>query len=316
MTEPRIPSAVAPPRTTPELSVVVTVVEGGDAVRRILAALCQQQHAPAMEILLPIDDSVRELLALGPAFPAVRFLDLGPVTTAHPITSADGQHELYDRRRAAALAAATGDIVAILEDRGVPRPDWARTVVRLHALPWAVIGGAIEPAPSGLIAWALCACDFSRYALPFTAGPVEWVSDVNVSYKRRALDATRALWIDRFHEPAVHWELLRQGEVLYLSPEMVIDHHRTSGSFLGSLAERFYWGRLFGYIRAGQLGIGKRLVLGSSWPLVPLVLWGRQARVYARRGELGRFVVASPVMLGFLIAWALGEAIGTLTGRP
>ena len=40
------------------------------------------------------------------------------------------------------------------------------------------------------------------------------------------------------------------------------------------------------------------------------------ARVYARRGELGRFVVASPVMLGFLIAWALGEAIGTLTGRP
>ena len=310
------PSAMAPSRTTPELSVVVTVVEGGDAVRRMLIALCQQHRPPTVEILVPVDDSVRDLLALAPAFPTVRFLDLGHVSTARPITSADGQHELYDRRRAAALAAATGEIIAILEDRGLPRPDWARTVVQLHAEPWAVIGGAIEAAPFGLIAWALYVCDFSRYALPFAAGPAAWVSDVNVSYKRHALEATRAVWVERFHEPAVHWELLRQGEVLFLTPELVVDHLRTSSSLLGSLVERFHWGQLFGYIRATELGIGKRLLLALAWPLVPPVLLGRHARVHARRGEIGRFVVATPVILGFLTAWALGEAIGTLTGRP
>lgn len=307
---------MAPPRTAPELSVVVTVVEGGDAVPRFLTALCQQQHAPSMEILVPIDDSVRDLLALAPAFPTVRFLDLGQVSTTRPITSPGGQHELYDRRRAAALAIASGDIVAILEDRGVPRPDWARTVIQLHAQPWAVIGGAIEPAPCGLIEWALYVCDFSRYALPLAAGPAAWVSDVNVTYKRHALESTRALWIDRFHEPAVHWQLVRQGEVLFLTPELVVDHYRTPKPMLVSLAERFHWGRLFGYIRAGELSVGKRLLLGCSWPLVPLVVLSRHARVHARRGDAGRFVAATPAILGFLVAWALGEAIGTVTGRP
>ena len=293
---------------------MVTVVEGGDALSRLLTALCNQVDPPVMEILVPLDQSVRDLLTLQGAFPAVRFLDLGSVPTARSIASAAGQHELYDRRRAAALAAATGDIVAILEDRGVPRTDWARTVTRLHAEPWAVIGGAIEPAPSGVREWALYACDFSRYALPFAPGPADWVSDVNVSYKRRALEHTRALWKDRFHEPLVHWELVRQGEVLHLTPELVVDHHRTPKPLFTSLAERWHWGRLFGYIRAGEIGMGKRLLLGITFPAVPIVVYCRHARVHLRRGDGMRLLAATPLLLAFLVAWAAGEAIGTLTG--
>src|SRR5690349_9687462 len=93
---------------TPELSVVVTVVEGGAALSRFLTALLHQENAPSMEILVPLDATVGELLPLQRDFPTVRFLDLGVVETARQSDSASGQHELYDRRRSAALRAAAG----------------------------------------------------------------------------------------------------------------------------------------------------------------------------------------------------------------
>lgn len=301
----------------PLLSVVVTVVEGGAALPRFLRALLSQRDAPPLEILVPIDDSVSELLALQPDFPAVRFLDLGPLVTSGPRESARVQHELYDRRRTAALRAATGSIVAILEDRGIPRPDWARTVVRLHHQPWAVIGGAIEPASSSRLAdWALHVCDFSRYSLPLTAGPSPWVSDVNVTYKRRALEATRSTWADRFHEPVVHWELLRQGEVLYLSPELIVDHYRAPRPLAQLVVERFQWGRLFGYIRARHSSRAQRAGQVLVSPLVPFLLLSRHARVQFRRGDARRLVKAVPLLLGFLAAWAAGEAVGAFTREP
>jgi hypothetical protein len=306
----------ARPQESPELSVVVTVVEGGLALERFLTALCRQHDAPSMEVLVPLDDSVASLFALRSRFPSVQFLALGEVPTARPVASAGGQHELYDRRRTAALKVARGRIVAILEDRGVPRPDWAATVVRLHTQPWAVIGGAIEPAPSGLLDWALYVCDFSRYALPFAAGPAAWVSDVNVSYKRRALENTRHLWADRFHEPTVHWELHRGGEALFLTPDLIVDHHRTPKPLPASLVERFHWGRLYGYIRAREISVGKRVLLAVASPLVPMVLLARHAKVHAGRGDGLRYLAATPTLFALLAAWAFGEAIGMLTGRP
>lgn len=309
-------SSTVRPLETPELSIVVTVVEGGLALERFLTALCSQHEAPSMEVLVPLDESVASLFALQSQFPSVQFLALGEVPTARPIASAGGQHELYDRRCTAALKVARGNIVAILEDRGVPRPDWAATVVRLHTQPWAVIGGAIEPAPSGLLDWALYVCDFSRYALPFAAGPAAWVSDVNVSYKRRALENTRHLWADRFHEPTVHWELHRQGEALFLTPDLIVDHYRTPKPLHASLLERFHWGRLYGYIRAREITAGKRLLLAVASPLVPLVLLARHAKVHVGRGDGLRYLAATPTLFALLAAWAFGEAIGMLTGRP
>src|SRR5690606_21049237 len=167
------PAGEEPP---PMLSVLVTVVEGGGALRGVLQALRQQESPPTLEVLVPVDDSVPDTDALEREFPEVLVVRLGPLQTSAAISSPSGQHELYDRRRAAGLAAARGDLVAIIEDRGHPRADWARTAVRLHAEHGAgVIGGAIEQDSSGLLNWAFWVCDFSRYGLPFVMGPVEWV---------------------------------------------------------------------------------------------------------------------------------------------
>ncbi len=313
MTDPR-GSAVAE-RADPLLGVVVTVVDGGEAVARLLTALTTQRDPPPMDIVVPFDASIDEVAALAPRFPSVTFLPLGALATEAPLATASGQHELYDRRRSAALAATRGDLVAIVEDRGIPRPDWARVAVRLHRQPHAVIGGAIEPAPSRLVDWALHVCDFSRYALPFPARPVEWVSDVNVVYKRGALERTRPLWRERFHEPLVHWQLRTEGETLWLSPELVVDHHRIPRPLGRLVRERFGWGRLFGAIRTRAVGPGRRVLLTLAAPLVPVLLLARHARVRFRRGEGARFLAAIPILLLFLVAWTAGEATGQATGR-
>src|SRR5215204_2544721 len=122
----------------PLLSVVTTIIDGGPVLRRFLMALTRQDDAPRLEIIVPFDASIEETAELAHEFPQAHFLNLGYIKTDRSIETAAGQHELYDRRRAAGLAAATGDIIAILEDRGAPRADWARNLVTQHEQPYGV----------------------------------------------------------------------------------------------------------------------------------------------------------------------------------
>lgn len=300
----------------PALSVVLTVVEGGASVERVLHALASQVGAPPIEVVVPYDDSIADISALAARWPAVRFLALGPVPTEQPAHSAAGEHELFDRRRAAGLAVVQGDLISIIEDRGAPRADWARTAIALHAeMPHAVIGGAIDPEPSALREFAIHVCDFTRYTSPFTRGPRDWVSDVNVVYKRRALEQTRALWKERYQEPVVHWSLQQAGEVLWLDDRLVVEHQRKPVGWSVLLSERFHWGRLFGAIHGRTLSAPTRATRVLGAPLVPFVLWLRHARAHAAAGRLGRVIAATPQMLVLLAAWTLGETTGVFTRR-
>jgi hypothetical protein len=187
------------------LSVVVTIVDGAPALTDCLEALARQELAPPVEVIVPYDDSVSGIGEVRDRFGSVRFLPMGRIETSRPPESPAGQHELYDRRRSAGLLAATGEVVCILEDRGVPDPDWAAEVARLHEdLPHAVIGGAVECGVDAALNWAVYFCDFGRYQLPLEAGRRPYVTDVNISYKRKALESVRELWRDRYHETTVH----------------------------------------------------------------------------------------------------------------
>lgn len=300
------------------VSVVVTVVDGEDAVRECLLALANQVDAPALDVIVPWDSSVPEVGALQADFPGVRFLALGRIATERPLQSPAGQHELYDRRRSAGLKAARGDIVCLLEDRGPPEPDWAAQLARLHArLPYAVIGGAVECGVDAPLNWAVYFCDYGRYQLPLDAGPREYVTDVNVAYKRAALERVRGLWEDRYHETTIHWQLMRDGETLWLTPDLVVRQRRRGLSVSGIFRERIEWGRLFAYTRVRKASTTKRVVYLLMSPLLPAILFARQARLQAtKRVRLGRFLRVWPLVGLFLTAWSLGELVGYATGRP
>jgi hypothetical protein len=300
------------------LSVVVTVVDGGETLVRCLTGLSRQDRAPTLEIIVPYDESVAGMAPIVARFPTFHFVAIGQVDTLRPKEGPAGQHELFDRRRSAGLARAKGELVAIVEDRGVPRPDWAARLVAVHErLPHAVIGGGVENGRDRALNWAVYFCDFGRYQLPFEPGPREYVTDVNIGYKRRALEQTRELWKERYHETTVHWALTRAGETLFLSNEFAVDQMRDDLSLGGLVSERVGWGRLFAYTRAREIGLGKRLVLAAMAPLLPLLLFFRLARHQAaKKRTLGKFVMASPVVLLLLATWSLGEMIGYLTGKP
>jgi len=302
----------------PRLSVVVTVVDAGDALERCLTALASQSAPPPFEVIIPWDASLPDAAAFERRFPEFRFLKMGMVSTARDPRSHAGQHELFDRRRAAGLRVVQGDYVAILEDRGVPRSDWAATMIHLHQVHQAAaIGGAIENGYPRLLNWAVYFCDFGRYQLPFEAGPRPYVSDVNICYRREALEQTRDLWAERYHETTVHWALIRAGQALWLCPESVVDQHRGELRLPALVKERRDWGRLFAYTRARECRWPRRILLALGTAVLPLVLIARHtlARVRKRR-TLVEFIEAAPVIVLLLVAWSYGEFQGYLTSEP
>ncbi len=107
------------PATKPLLSVVVTVVDGSDVLRRFLRALTTQEDPPAMEILVPFDSSKAAVAQVCAEFPTVTPVPMGEVPTFRPISTAAGQHEMFDRQRVAGLNRAIGELIAILEDRAI-----------------------------------------------------------------------------------------------------------------------------------------------------------------------------------------------------
>jgi hypothetical protein len=116
----------------PAMSVVMTVVDGEAALVRALVALREQSAAPQLEVIVPFDDTISGIAHLAQRFPEVRFVDLGTLHPAGTALNSYTQHAIYDRRRAGGLRAANGRLVAMLEDRGLPRADWARAMVALH----------------------------------------------------------------------------------------------------------------------------------------------------------------------------------------
>ena len=297
-------------------SVVVTIVDGGEQLRRCLLALAPQAGSPAVEVLIPCDETVGDLAALRAEFPGFRFLPLGRLPTMKPAGSAAGRHELIDQRRAAALAASTGDLVALLEDRGVPRPDWIATLLELHArLPHPAIGGAIDWAGHGPLSWAVYACDFGRSRSSQSEGPREFLSSCNLSYKRPAVEATRPLWRERYHETQVHERLRLDGGVLWFAPAAVVEQARSGLRLAPLLAERFAWGRRYAVTRVDQAARSERILRGVTTLLLPFVLYLRILFRHAREVP-ARVLMATPALLLLLSAWSAGEGAGYLTGEP
>lgn len=308
------PGATEPPVV---LSVVVTVVDGGTVLEACLQALADQLNPPPMEVLVPFDDSVGGVDRLAKRFPGVRFIDTGAARAAKPPDGPAGQHELIDRRRTAGLAASRGELVAILEDRGIPARSWTRAVYDAHRAPNSVIGGVVENGVDRPLNWAVFFCDFGRYQLPLRQGPSPWITDVNVSYKREALERTRHLWKERYHETTVHWALRRDGDTLLLVPDMIVTQMRLDLKLGPLLAERFHWGRLFAHTRAREHGRIRLSLLTAGSILLPPLLFFRLAAHQARRRRRRRaFVVAAPATALLLIAWSAGEMVGYFTRKP
>jgi hypothetical protein len=300
-----------------ELTVLLTVVSGKQAVRDNLEVLCPQIDFERAEVIVPIDKWSSHVGELASEFPEVNFHFIDELGLAASEKISSHQHRLYDRRRAVGLQLARGNIVAMLEDHGHPSDDWVARILKAHEQPFEVIGGAIENGEDRPLNWALYYCDFGRYGLPFKPGEVSYVSDVNLSYKREALMAVQDVWIEAYHETTVHWAMLSQGKKLFLDDRPVVYQKRKGLKLIWILRERIGWGRVFAETRVNELSYFRRFVFTACSPLLPPLLLFRAFRHMRRQKQTpGRIISTLPIAFLLLFGWSFGELIGYFIGEP
>lgn len=301
----------------PQLSVVVAPTDTGAALGGALEALAAQNAAPRFEVIVPYDASIGGIDTLCRAHPDVRFLEVYGTAALGDAADPGLRHEAIDRRRAAALAAAQGEVIALTEEFARPARDWCARLAALHArLPHAVIGGAIEPARDRLVNWALYFGDAGRYQNPLPEGPAQFVSDVNVSYKRSALYAAADEWRERYHETGLHDALRRAGHTLWLDPGLIVRQDRGVVALGDALRERFAWARLYAGRRAAEVHPRARWLLAVGAPLLGPVLFARQAGVSWQRGRHRRALLRTAPLLALMdLLWSVGEMTGYIAPR-
>lgn len=296
---------------TADLSVIVTVIDGVESLRRCLDALAAQDRAPRLEVIIPFDDTIAAIGALAPQYPDFTFLNLG-VLADRPPRNAFDEHALLDRRRAAGLRAATAGLVAMIEDRGWPRPNWAQSMIDLHhANPHPAIGGAVfNAAPTPMLS-AVFKCDYGRSEPPAENSEREYLTDINICYKRAALMKIRDLWRDEYHEVTVNDALKKNGGKLLFSSAPVVSMQRRTRPVMELLKERFYWGRITARIRAENRSRAAGLMFVVLSPALPFVLSNRIFHLHRQKGRSFKvFLRELPPLFLLLSFWSLGECSG------
>lgn len=261
-----------------------------------------------MEVIVPHHRDVDGIEELSERYPAVHFRLIPDVSIAG---RGGGGREHHDTLKAYGLKIATGDVIALLEDYARPDPTWSAKIIEAHRRSPAAIGGAIQNGIDKALNWAVYFHDFGRYQNPLPAGPAAASSDINTSYKRKALDGIRPLWQDSFREIVVNGGLVNRGEELVLDPAIIVHHRRPDLRLSFALRERFIWGRSYAVTRSKLIGDGKRYLYAILTIGLPMLLLGRMARTAQTRGNhVSDFVRAVPYLVPLLIAWSMGEMIG------
>jgi hypothetical protein len=300
-----------------ELTVLLTVVSGEEAVREHLTVLTKQIDFEKAEIIVPFDKWSSNVGSLVSEFPAVRFHfieDLGFASDTHMCAH---HHRLYDRRRAVGLRLSKGRIVAMTEDHARPADDWVREIVAAHEQPYDVIGGAVENGVDLPLNRAWYYCDFGRYGRPFEPGEVSFVSDVNLAYKRSALMATYDLWHEFYQETTVHWAMLSRGKKLFLDDRPVVFQMRPRLKFGQAMKERVSWGRVFAETRANNLTPFYRFGFSLGTIFLPLIMFSRVFKNMRRQRQTVKTIFSTlPIAFVLLLAWSVGEFLGYFVGEP
>lgn len=289
-----------------ELSIVVAAPEEGSILGSCLTALVAQITGVAAEILVVDGTKSGAAASWSPDAGSVRFLHL----PAQPEVPALWQ---------AGIDASRGGIIALLVDSCIPGRDWVQQVLLAHHSDCAVIGGAIDLAPTlGTVDSALYFCRYSRYMPPFTAASVDDLPGNNCSYKRAALAGLEDEMADGFWETFVHRRMRERGDRLLCLPDILV-HYVGSASGVSFLRVRFRHGCKFAARRAKELNWWQRTLRALAFPVVPFVMLYRIAtRVWGKPRYRATFCSCVPLLFAFLTAWSAGECVGYILGssRP
>jgi glycosyltransferase involved in cell wall biosynthesis len=281
------------------LSVVIASVNGMPYLGRCLDALAER--APEAEVVVAdwTDEATRAQVR--ERWPSVKLLSFDEQKTIPEL-------------RAAGVFAATGPVVALIEDHCLVAPGWAGLLEAAHADGHDVAGGPIRNVVTERIRdWAAFFCEYSAVMEPMPHGPVAGLPGMNVSYGPKALAAIDDLLREGRWETWLHPRLQERGFELWCEPAAVVEHDKDFdlGEFL---SQRYHYSRSYAGMRNADLG-ARRILYALGTPLLIPLLYARMARnVFARGRARGQFLLATPLVLLYTVVWAFGEAVGYAFG--
>jgi GT2 family glycosyltransferase len=244
----------------PRISVVVCTLNGGATIGETLDAIERLEY-PDVEPIVVDDGSTDATAEIVAAHPEVRLIR----TPNRGLSAA----------RNTGLRAATGELVAYLDDDAYPDPHWLDYVaLALRDDTHAGVGGPNLPVPEdGLVAESVANAPGGPVHVLLSDTVAEHIPGCNMAFRRDRLEAIGG-FDEQFRvagdDVDVCWRLQARGWTLGFHPAAVVWHHRR-----GSV--RRFWRQQRGYGRAEAL-------LERAWPekynTPGHLAWG--GRIYGR----------------------------------
>jgi len=292
----------APPRSALRLSVAIGSIQPWPATKPVLDSVYQQALEATAEVVL----AVRGPAGRPPVneYPRVRVVE---VTGASVF-------ELRER----AIAAASGEVVAITEDHCMVADDWCQRVIEAHAeRPEAdIIGGAVHNGSPEPLAWAAFLISNGAALHPLTSGERPIVTGhANVSFKRRALWGWGAGGLE---DGRYRVALRERGGRLFVDGRIQVRHVQYF-PLLDMMVYLFHGGRALAGTQRRHLSRSQWVRRLAKVVLLPLRVLVNAVRIPYRAAMhrvdyRGAAVRCAPWLLVILPSYYAGELIGHVAG--
>jgi GT2 family glycosyltransferase len=225
----------------PRVSVVVCTYNGARTLRQCCESLSRLNY-PDYEVIVVNDGSSDSSRAIAGEY------DFRLLTT---------ENRGLSSARNTGMRAATGEIVAYIDDDAYAEPDWLLHVVStFHSADCVAVGGPnIAPEGDGLVATCVAHAPGGPSHVLVSDREAEHIPGCNMAFRKSSLTAVGG-FDTQFRvagdDVDVCWKLQQRGWKLGFSPAAVVWHHRRN-------SVRTYWKQQQGYGRAEAM-------LEKKWP--------------------------------------------------
>ena len=285
----------------PKFSVIVPSVNGLPTLAECLTALERQQCSFDFEIIV-VDRTQNETVRyIRENFPRVKLIEL---------SAPRGIPEM----RFIAMNRAGGEFLAITEDHCLAPENWLAKFSEAHDAGYEVVGGAVENmSRERLLDRAVFLCEYSAF-MPAASGEVDFVTGNNTSYRRSTLEKLDETILENYWEYFLQAELKRAG-VKFFSDSSIVAGHKKEFGFFYFLAQRFYYSRSFAAMRKQNSTFAEQILYIFYTPFLPFhQIWKIFQNVRGKNRNYSDFFLSLPLLLVFMISYALGELTGCLFG--
>jgi glycosyltransferase involved in cell wall biosynthesis len=288
----------------PKISVVIASGAGGEFLPNCLASLRAQAEAENAEVIVVDRCGEAAMAHIREEFPFARLIR--PDLDHRPSVP-----EL----RGIGVRAASGDLIAIIEEHCIAAPDWLSTIKAQFHDGDAVIGGPIlDDHYSRMMDWTVYLSEYHNYLPPWEEGERLMLNGVNIAYERQKLLSCAEVFNSGYWETALHPLLLQKGKFRSI-PQMVVKH---TGPFAFKyyMTQRYLLSRVWGGSQKDTVSASKRILYLVIGPLIPFILTLRIGlRAWRSRQYFGKYLAALPLLIPVTCAYAWGEWQGYLSGK-